>query len=186
MHAKSLSLCPIFWDPIESSPPHSSVHGILQARILEWVAMPFSRESSQLRDQTCIFYVSCIGKWFHYHWIKAFRNTLAHKIVCLPVSNSWYWWWTVENGGIPLWREEGCGEEPTCTVSKASRCVIAKQWSGSKLLCISSEILLLEAFAELKLLLTLAKLTKEHFREGKLIYSDCLSSIILTSLIFLP
>jgi len=40
------------------SPPGSSVHGILQARILEWVAIPFSRGSSRPRDQTP---VSCIA-----------------------------------------------------------------------------------------------------------------------------
>ena len=39
-------------DPVDCSPPGSSAHGILQARILEWVAMPFSRGSSQPRDQT--------------------------------------------------------------------------------------------------------------------------------------
>ena len=37
---------PILWDPIDCHPPGSSVHGILQARILEWVAIPFSRGSS--------------------------------------------------------------------------------------------------------------------------------------------
>ena len=37
--------CPTLCDPVDSSPPGSSVHGILQARILEWVAIPFSRES---------------------------------------------------------------------------------------------------------------------------------------------
>ena len=42
MHAKSLQLCPTLCDPIDSSPPGSSVHGILQARILEWVAISFS------------------------------------------------------------------------------------------------------------------------------------------------
>jgi len=39
-------------NPMDCSPPGSSVHGILQARILEWVAVPFSRGSSQPRDQT--------------------------------------------------------------------------------------------------------------------------------------
>ena len=39
-------------DPADCSPPDSSVHGVLQARTLEWVAMPSSRESSQPRDQT--------------------------------------------------------------------------------------------------------------------------------------
>ena len=42
----SLTLC----DPKDSILPGSSVHGILQTRILEWVAIPFSRGSSQLRD----------------------------------------------------------------------------------------------------------------------------------------
>ena len=50
MHAKSLKLCPTLCDPMDCSTPSSSVHGILQARILEWVAMPSSRESSQPRD----------------------------------------------------------------------------------------------------------------------------------------
>ena len=55
----------LFCDPIDCSPPGSSVHGISQARILEWVAISFSRRSSQPRDQT---HVSCIGRWALYHW----------------------------------------------------------------------------------------------------------------------
>ena len=62
MHAKSLQLCPTLNDPMDCSLPGSSVHGILQARILEWVAMPSSRGSSQSRDQIHISYVSCIGR----------------------------------------------------------------------------------------------------------------------------
>ena len=41
-----LQSCPTLWDPIDCNLPGSSVHGILQARILEWVAIPFSRGSS--------------------------------------------------------------------------------------------------------------------------------------------
>ena len=52
--ALSLRLCPTLWDPMDCSPPGSSVHGILQARIQEWVAMPFSTGSSPARDGTCI------------------------------------------------------------------------------------------------------------------------------------
>jgi len=52
-----LTLC----DPMDYSPPGSSVHGILQIRILEWVAIAFSRGSSQPRDQT---WVSCIADGF--------------------------------------------------------------------------------------------------------------------------
>ena len=58
-----LSLC----HPINCSPPGLSVHGILQARILGWVAMPFSRGSSRSRDGIDISSVSCIGKWVLYH-----------------------------------------------------------------------------------------------------------------------
>ena len=50
VHAKSLQLCPTLCDPMDCSPPDSFIHGILQARLLEWVAMPSSRESSQSRD----------------------------------------------------------------------------------------------------------------------------------------
>ena len=50
--------CPTLCDPMDCSPPASSVHGILQARILEWVAISFSRGSSQPRDWTR---VSCIA-----------------------------------------------------------------------------------------------------------------------------
>ena len=61
-HAQSLQSCPTLCNPMDHSPPGSSVQGILQARILEWVAMPFSRWSSQPRDQTCF---SCIaGRFF--------------------------------------------------------------------------------------------------------------------------
>ena len=62
--AKLLQLYPTLCDPMDCSPPGSSVHGILQARILEWVAMPSSRGSSQPRDQTHISYISCIGGQF--------------------------------------------------------------------------------------------------------------------------
>ena len=57
-------LCPTLCDPKDCSPPGSSVHGILQARILEWIAITFSRGSSQPWDQT---HVSCTGRWFLYH-----------------------------------------------------------------------------------------------------------------------
>ena len=56
--------CPTLCDPADCSPPGSSVHGIFQARILEWVAVSSSRGSSQPRDQTC---VSCIGRQILYH-----------------------------------------------------------------------------------------------------------------------
>ena len=59
-------LCPIYWNPMDCSLP-GSVHGISQARILEWVAISSSRGSSRPRDQTCVSWVSCIGRWVRYH-----------------------------------------------------------------------------------------------------------------------
>ena len=61
VHAKLLQSC-LTLCPMDCSPPGSSVHGILQTRILEWVAMPFSGGFSQRRDRSCI---SCIaGRFF--------------------------------------------------------------------------------------------------------------------------
>ena len=57
--------CPALFNPMDCSPPGSSVHGTLQARILEWVAIPFCRGSSQPRDQT---QVSCIAGGFFTIW----------------------------------------------------------------------------------------------------------------------
>ena len=62
--AKSLQLCPTLCDSMDGSPPGSSVHGILQARIPEWAAISFSRGSSQPRDQTCISWGSCFADRF--------------------------------------------------------------------------------------------------------------------------
>ena len=64
VHANSLQSCPTLCDPMDCSLPISSVHGILWARILKWVAMPSSRGSSQPRDQTHISYVSALAGGF--------------------------------------------------------------------------------------------------------------------------
>ena len=65
--AKSLQSCLILYDPMDCSTPASSVPGILQARILEWDAISFSRGSFQPRDRTCVSYVSCTGRQVLYH-----------------------------------------------------------------------------------------------------------------------
>ena len=54
MHATLLQSCPALCYPMDCSLPGFSVHGILQARILEWVAIPFSRGSSPTRDQILV------------------------------------------------------------------------------------------------------------------------------------
>ena len=64
--------CTLFPLTLDCSPPGSSVHGILQARMLEWVALPSSRGSALPRDRTRIFYVSGIGGWalYHQHYLR--------------------------------------------------------------------------------------------------------------------
>ena len=74
-----LTLC----NPMNCSPPGASVHGILQARILEWVAIPFSRWSSRSRDQTWPF---CIGRRVLYHLSYQGSPPLKQR---LKVKVSW-------------------------------------------------------------------------------------------------
>ena len=62
VHAQT---CPTLWDTVGCSPPGFSVYGILQARILEWVAISCSKGSSWPRDWT---HVSCIAEGFFTHW----------------------------------------------------------------------------------------------------------------------
>ena len=57
--------CPTLCNPMDCSPPDSSVHEISQARILEWVTTSYSRDSSRTRDQT---HISCVGRRILYHW----------------------------------------------------------------------------------------------------------------------
>ena len=59
-----LTLC----DPTDYSPLGSSLHGISQIRILEWVAISFSRGSSWPRDWTQVSSISCIDRWILYQW----------------------------------------------------------------------------------------------------------------------
>ena len=62
-YSEVAQLCPTLCNPMDCGPPGSSVHGIFQARILEWVAISFSRGSSQPRDQTLVFRIA--SRRFH-------------------------------------------------------------------------------------------------------------------------
>mgnify|MGYP007134378474 CR=1 FL=1 len=66
MHAKSFQLCPTLGDPMHCSTLGSSAHGILQARILEWVAVPFSRDLPNSEIEP-VSHVSGIGRPVLYH-----------------------------------------------------------------------------------------------------------------------
>ena len=59
--------CPTLCDLMHCNPPCPSIHGILQARILEQVAISYSRGSSPPRNQIQVSSVSCIGRWILYH-----------------------------------------------------------------------------------------------------------------------
>ena len=89
--------CLILSDSVDCSSPGSSAHGISQARILEWVAISFSRGSSLPRDQN---QVSCIGRWVLYHWdtwawLKLFETEVymvAQTVKNLPAMHkAWVW-----------------------------------------------------------------------------------------------
>ena len=79
--------CPTLCDPMDYSPPSSSVHGILQARILEWVVIPFSRGSFGPRDQTQVY---CIAGRFFTNWAtrEAHHQTLRQKLPLLLLEFS--------------------------------------------------------------------------------------------------
>ena len=82
-------LCQTLCVPMDYNSPGSSVHGISQARILEWVAISFSRGSSWFRDWT---WISCIGRRILYHWVireaqeKSFCNLNSYFY---PISGLW-------------------------------------------------------------------------------------------------
>ena len=76
--AKSLQSCPTLCDSMDHSPPGFSVHRAFQARILEWVTMPFSRGSSQPRDWTHVCYI-CTGRpvlHYYHHLVSLYIHTL--------------------------------------------------------------------------------------------------------------
>ena len=88
-----LTLC----DPIDCSPPGSSVHGILQARILEWLAIPFSRGSSWLRNQTQVscFVGTFFAVWATRHYLCVYWRTKNISISLFYAVKSWRMWFNI-------------------------------------------------------------------------------------------
>ena len=74
---------------MDYSPPGSCVHKILQARILEGVAIPFSKRSSQPRDWTCVTYVSCMDRWVLYYWCHLGNIFGPTVYKCLGLPSVW-------------------------------------------------------------------------------------------------
>ena len=74
--------CNSLWPhgPYEGSLPGSSVQGTFQARILEWVAMPSSRESSRPKDRTRVSCISCVCRWIPYCWVTGEAHPLEWEM----------------------------------------------------------------------------------------------------------
>ena len=87
--AKSFQSCPTVCDTMNCGPSSFSVHGILWARILEWVAIPFSRGSSQPRDQTCVSYVSCTGRWILHLGSQGVEHRLLLVVASVVEHGLW-------------------------------------------------------------------------------------------------
>ena len=90
--------CPTLCDPVDCSPPGSSVHGILQARILEWVAISFSRGSSQPRDRIQVSHIA--GRHFN---LWATREAHSPEVTDLLLRSLWQ-----KVNPMLSWRAEPC------------------------------------------------------------------------------
>ena len=93
--AKYCTRCCCQRDSLDYSLPGSSVHGICQARILEWVAIAFSWGSSRPRDQSQVAYVSCIAGRFFTNW--AIEEACLLPLITLGRSSGFWVPWAVNN-----------------------------------------------------------------------------------------
>ena len=92
VHACVLTqLCLTFCNPMDCSPPDFSVHGILQARILEWVDMPSSRESSWLREYK-VFTKTGQGPWLRGDSTLGPQYNKLHSTICIVLLSEFVSW----------------------------------------------------------------------------------------------
>ena len=88
--------CPTLCDPTDCSPPGSSIHGILQVRILEWVAISSSRGSSRPRDQTRVSCISCtVGRFCNAE--PPGKPQISHGIIYIWNLKKRYKWTYFQN-----------------------------------------------------------------------------------------
>ena len=124
---KSLQSCPTLRDPMDCSPPNSSAHGILQARILEWVAISSCRGSSWPRDRTSVCYF-CIGGQVLYYkhlvaqmvknppairetrvWSRGWEDPLEKRKTIHSIILAWRIPWAEAPGRLQSIRLQGVG-----------------------------------------------------------------------------
>ena len=136
MHAKSFQSCPTLCNLMDCGLPGSSIHGILQARTLEWIVMPSYRGSSWSRDRTCVSYISYIaGRFFAISatWeahilfvvpVKTWSTTLDPQQALVFVSGMWL----VDCGLLVCW---SCSDEhwrTVCTHHFPISCSMTSSW----------------------------------------------------------
>ena len=121
--AKSLQSCPTLCDPLDCSPPGSSIHGNLQARILEWVAISSSRDRTRVSFGRQALYHSC--------HLGSPRN-------CLPMQGTWVGSLVQEDYTCPgatkpthlqpvLWNKRSqCDETPTLSATREGTHAVTK------------------------------------------------------------
>ena len=98
MCSKSLQLCPTLCDPMDYSPPGSSVHGDSQARILEWVAMPSSRGSPWPKDQ---IHISMSPAWAGGFFTTSCHLRSRRSYSCCLVTKSCPTLWGRMDSSLP-------------------------------------------------------------------------------------
>ena len=113
----------LFCNPMNYSLPGSSAHGISQAKILEWVAISFSRESSGPRDWA---HLSGIGRWILYHWATWEAQALYLLLVSRQVVSNSLWPHGLQHTSFP------------CSSSSPRVCSNSCPWSWWCYLAISS------------------------------------------------
>ena len=120
-----LTLC----DPVECSLPGSSVHGILQARILEWVAISFSRGSSRPRDSTWVSHIA--GRRFNLWATREAPFLLYRSLLIIEVYWNTEWSRAKTNRVLPR-KCTGHNKHPLPTTQEKTLCMDITRWSTPK------------------------------------------------------
>ena len=121
--------CPTLCDPVECSLPCSSVHGILQARILEWVAISFSRGSSRPRDSTWVSHIA--GRRFNLWATREAPFLLYRSLLIIEVYWNTEWSRAKTNRVLPR-KCTGHNKHPLPTTQEKTLCMDITRWSTPK------------------------------------------------------
>ena len=141
-------MCPTLWNPMDCSLPGSSIHGIFQAKVLEWVAISFSKGSSQPRDRT---QVSCIAGrhftiwatwgvalayWHNYELVIQRPPNRDQKQCVKQVTKNRVNKWTAGTAMVPnnnLQRSNSCRTYPKPKVNQSFwMCVQSLSYKGAQ------------------------------------------------------